>query len=82
MPKQTRPDDEKGQSTPNPAANKEQAEGSRENTPPDGRDQRDSVAHDRQSHVVNQDAERQADRDDADIDPVMPTGDATLRTKI
>jgi hypothetical protein len=45
-------------------------------------DARESVTHDRQSHVVNQGAAENATRDDADIDPVMPTGDSTLNTKI
>ncbi len=56
---------------PNQASNKEKAEGSRE-----------SVTHGRQSHVVNERAEDNARRDDADIDPVMPTGDSTLKTDI
>ena len=43
---------------------------------------RESVTHDRQSHVVNQGAAENAARDDADVDPVMPTGDSTLNTKI
>jgi hypothetical protein len=45
-------------------------------------DHRDSVAHDRQSHIVNERAEDDAARTDADIDPVMPTGDSTLKTRI
>lgn len=45
-------------------------------------DARESVTHDRQSHVVNEGAAENAARDDADIDPVMPTGDSTLNTKI
>jgi hypothetical protein len=45
-------------------------------------DPRPSVTHDRQSHVINRGAEENAKRDDADIDPVMPTGDSTLKTKI
>jgi hypothetical protein len=45
-------------------------------------DARESVTHDRQSHIVNQDAAENAARDDADVDPVMPTGDSTLNTKI
>jgi len=69
MPKQTRPDDQKA-TWPNDAASKEPAEGSRESSP--GADDRDSVTHDRQSHVINRDAE----------DDVMPTSDSTLRTKI
>jgi hypothetical protein len=40
-------------------------------------DNRESVTHDRQSHVVNNEAENDARRDD-DIDPTMPTGDSTL----
>jgi hypothetical protein len=46
------------------------------------RDPRESVTHDRQSHVVNKDAADNARRTDADVDPVMPTGDSTLPTKI
>jgi len=45
-------------------------------------DARESVTHDRQSHVVNEGAAENAKRDDADVDPVMPTGDSTLNTKI
>jgi hypothetical protein len=45
-------------------------------------DARESVTHDRQSHVVNDEAAENAVRDDADVDPVMPTGDSSLRTKI
>jgi hypothetical protein len=45
-------------------------------------DRRDSVAHQRESHVVNKRAEDDARRDDADVDPVMPTGDSTLKTKM
>jgi hypothetical protein len=45
-------------------------------------DGRDSVAHDRQSPVVNRDAPRDAARDDHDVEPTMPTGDSTLNTKI
>jgi hypothetical protein len=45
-------------------------------------DARESVTHDRQSHIVNQEAAENAARDDADVDPVMPTGDSTLNTKI
>jgi hypothetical protein len=55
-----------------------------EEVPSRGRtdDARESVTHDRQSHVVNEDAVENARRDDADVDPVMPTGDSTLNTKI
>lgn len=49
---------------------------------PQSEDARDSVKHDRQSPIVNRRAEEDARRDDADLDPVMPTGDATLNTKI
>jgi hypothetical protein len=45
-------------------------------------DARESVTHDRQSHVVNRNAEERAGRDDTDIDPVMPVDDSTLNTKI
>ena len=45
-------------------------------------DARESVTHDRQSHVVNDGAAENAKRDGADTDPVMPTGDSTLNTKI
>lgn len=43
---------------------------------------RESVTHDRQSHVVNEGAEENARREDADIDPTMPTGDSSLKTNI
>jgi hypothetical protein len=45
-------------------------------------DERESVTHDRQSHVINRGAEENARRDDADVDPTMPTGDSSLNTKI
>jgi hypothetical protein len=45
-------------------------------------DGRESVTHDRQSHIVNRGAQENARRDDADLDPVMPTGDSSLNTKI
>ena len=45
-------------------------------------DARESVTHDRQSHVVNEDAAENAAHDHGDIDPVMPAGDSTLKTKI
>jgi hypothetical protein len=67
MPKQTRPDSDK--EMPNQASNQEPAEGSRETTEagvePGGRDARESVTHDRQSHIVNDDA--------AEGDPTLPT---------
>lgn len=44
-------------------------------------DNRASVAHDRQSHIVNREAEAEALERDRD-DPVMPTGDSTLKTNI
>jgi hypothetical protein len=50
--------------------------------PRPARDSRDSVTHDRQSHVVNQAAEDEAPRRDSDADPVMPGGEPTLNTKI
>ena len=55
-----------------------------ENEPPTQptTDARDSVKHDRQSHIVNPRAEEDARRNDHDTDPVMPTGDSTLNTKI
>lgn len=43
-------------------------------------DSRDSVAHDRQSHIVNEEAERR--QPDSPDDPVMPANDATLNTQI
>ncbi len=56
------------------------------NLPPRGEsqgdDSRDSVTHGRQSHIVNERAEKDARRDHADTDPVMPTGDSTLKTDI
>ncbi len=45
-------------------------------------DPRESVAHDRQSHIVTREADENACRDDADTDPTMPTGDSTLDTRI
>jgi hypothetical protein len=44
-------------------------------------DDRDSVTHDRQSHIINEDAERDV-RGAGNNDPTMPTGDAALNTKI
>ena len=49
---------------------------------PTGGDARESVTHDRQSHVINRGAEERAGREDTDIDPVMPVDDSTLNTKI
>jgi hypothetical protein len=43
-------------------------------------DSRDSVAHDRQSHIVNREAEQT--EPDAPEDPVMPSSDPSLNTKI
>jgi len=56
-----------------------------DSAPPDrSSNARESVTHDPQSHIVNEaavgDARRR--RDDADVDPVMPTGDSTLKTNI
>jgi hypothetical protein len=42
-------------------------------------DERDSVAHDRQSHVVNRDAEKDESRE---RNETLPADDATLSTKI
>jgi hypothetical protein len=48
--------------------------------PSERRDDRDSVRHGRQSHIVSQAAEeREPTNPD---DPVMPMNDATLNTKI
>jgi hypothetical protein len=44
-------------------------------------DSRESVIHDRQSHIINRGADENARRD-ADVDAVMPTGDSSLRTNI
>jgi hypothetical protein len=41
-----------------------------------------SVTHGSESHIVNREAEENERRDDADADPVMPTGDRSLKTKI
>jgi len=41
------------------------------------KDARESV-----THVVDKSAEEAEQRRDADADPVMPTGDSTLNTKI
>ncbi len=49
---------------------------------PESDDARDSLKHDRQSHVVNRHAEENPRRNDVDVNPVMPTDDATLNTKI
>jgi hypothetical protein len=49
---------------------------------PSEESQKTSVTHGRESHVVNRGAEENARRDDADVDPVMPTGDSSLNTKI
>jgi hypothetical protein len=49
---------------------------------PPPEDSRDSVAQDRQSHVVNRPMDEEVRRKDADIDPTMPTSDSTLRTEI
>jgi len=48
------------------------------------KDARESVTHDRGPHVVENPAEEAEQRRDADADadPVMPTGDSTLNTKI
>jgi hypothetical protein len=45
-------------------------------------DARESTTHDRQSHIVNRDADENARRRDADVDPAMPANDSTLKTKI
>jgi hypothetical protein len=45
-------------------------------------DRRDRVSHDRRSPVVNRRSGDNLRPRDADIDPVMPAGDATLNTKI
>jgi hypothetical protein len=45
-------------------------------------DERDTVTHDRQSHIVHEQAEHDARRQDHDVEPTMPTGDSTLNTKI
>jgi hypothetical protein len=45
-------------------------------------DPRESVTHDRQSHIINREAEERARRSDADTDPVMPSDDATAKTRI
>jgi hypothetical protein len=44
-------------------------------------DARSSVPDDR-SHIVNRKADENARRNDADVDPVMPTGDASLKTQV
>ena len=46
-------------------------------------DERESVTHDRPSHIVNRRAEEDARRDKHDTeDPTMPAGNSTLNTKI
>ena len=42
----------------------------------------ESATHDRQPHVVNEDSAENARRDTADSDPVVPTDDSSLNTKI
>ena len=44
-------------------------------------DGRDRVTHDRRSPIVNR-AEETVRRKEADTDPAMPTGDATLKITI
>jgi hypothetical protein len=48
--------------------------------PTERRDSRDSHKHDRQSHIVNREAEERQPQDGDD--PVMPSSDASLNTKI
>jgi hypothetical protein len=43
-------------------------------------DTRDSVTHDRQSHIVNRDAGERAPRPGG-RGPTMPTGESTLNTR-
>ena len=43
-------------------------------------DNRDSHKHDRQSHIVNKEAEER--QPDAPEDPVMPSSDSSLKTRI
>ena len=43
-------------------------------------DSRDSLRHDRQSHVVNTEADER--QPDAPEDPVMPSSDSSPKTKI
>jgi hypothetical protein len=45
-------------------------------------DSRDSVTHDRQSSIINEEAARDARPRDHDIEPTMPTDDSTLNIKI
>ncbi|HKB13700.1 MAG TPA: hypothetical protein VKD69_23695 [Vicinamibacterales bacterium] len=49
---------------------------------PSGNDARESVTHDRQSHIVNKETAENARRHDDDVDPAMPSGDSTMNTKI
>lgn len=58
--------------------------GSDEPSPPRVDDDRSSVTHGRQSHIVHPKAEERVRRDEAEghDDPVMPTGDSSLRTQI
>ncbi|HMF93160.1 MAG TPA: hypothetical protein VKE96_02650 [Vicinamibacterales bacterium] len=42
-------------------------------------DARESVTHDRQSHVVNEGATEDAGPDDEELDPVMPPRDSALK---
>lgn len=45
-------------------------------------DARDSIKHDRQSHIVHPAAEKDARRRGDDVESTIPTGDSTLNTKI
>lgn len=54
--------------------------GGHEQVPQKNRDARDSVTHDRQSHIVNPDAEQS--QPETPDDPTMPSNDATLNTRI
>ena len=58
---------------------RDRAAGDRGRSPSDSRDR---VTHDRESHIVNRPAEDTARRKEADVDPVMPPGTATLKTNI
>ncbi len=49
---------------------------------PEPPDVEGSTPHDRQSDVVNREAEQKVRREQADADPVMPDGDSSLRTNI
>jgi hypothetical protein len=49
---------------------------------PSAESHKPSVTHGGESNIANREADENARRDDADVDPVMPTGDSSLKTNI